>query len=274
MSDINLKIKNILCEYDIIKSQRIKNCGRWFNKQIAKNGPILPVKYLCMKWQCRVCRNKLIEDMQTKHFLKNSEFLKNSGRLLHIKLKTNKFKNTDEMLFFANFKKTIAQLKDTRGWEKIKLITNGVYHYDTSEVRFTDKEYQIWYEIFYAIKNIKTDIFLTKDLIHEYLNKISKKSRLNVFTGNEPQVKYFIEKEIINKFNQNRNKAIDLRTSVKGTLENLESEFYLTAISPTTSLRSFEFLKNKKLNEIGKVIIAINYMKRKSRQGRIWNMDN
>ena len=67
-TEINKLIKQTLIEREIIKSKRIIYCGRWFNKKNKNSKINLPVIFHCKKWECRVCRNVLIDELSNKHF--------------------------------------------------------------------------------------------------------------------------------------------------------------------------------------------------------------
>ena len=116
----DLKIKNILVGNGIINNSRIAMCGKWFNKKHKKN----KTRFFCMNWECRMCRRKLIEKINTTHSSHNQKFLNKGGTLLLLTLTVPNFTYHKKNNIFTKFKNSLSLLKESRGWDKIKDLTN------------------------------------------------------------------------------------------------------------------------------------------------------
>ena len=128
LTEEDLHLKNLLVQEGIIDNPRVKRCGNnWFNRK--SEGPWgvkhLPIQYYCMRWECRFCRRKLIDIQRKHHYKYQMEFIKNGGQVLLFTL-TVPHKIKDKLSsIYKRFKGSLALLKESRGWEKIKNITKS-----------------------------------------------------------------------------------------------------------------------------------------------------
>ena len=211
-----------------------------------------------------------------QHILHNNMFINKGGKLILIYLKIPDFIFNHDVDNYKKFKRALALLKESRGWKKLKDFTNAQFHYDNIELLFKNNKYQIIDNIVYG--TMKEDVLLDyiEEIVSEYWTRCSKRIGLSIIPKNSVQVAYAIEKNsVINNnfkiFNNNLfEKSFELKRKTIGSLEYLEDQFIKIDSQPETSLVSFEYIKNKKLKEIGNIIKNINTMTRKSRQGRIW----
>ena len=272
----NKIIKQTLIEKEIIKSKRIIYCGKWFNKKTKNSKIPHPLIFHCKKWECRVCRNELINELTNKHMHINSKYLNKGWNLVTISLNisTNNRLKFEEV--FRLFKKSIRLLKDSRGWLKIKRLLNIRYHYDNTEVFFINNEYKFYNNITNGAKVINIENKLIEDVILSYWTKIARKTGLIISHSNSLQ--------IYNYYNTPKNKTdphaalinfkeknIYERTKIEGSLENLEKRFWELTNSPPTNLKTIKYLTKKELEELGNVIRNIYSLNKIFRRGRIWH---
>ena len=274
----DMKIKNILVHYGIIENPRVILCGRWFNKynNSTKFKRIIPQRHFCMRWECRMCRRVLVEKLNNKHKVHNKTFYNQGGKLLLITLKIPHGFNDISNEFYKYFKRSITHFKESRGWEKIKNIAEGNFHYDNITVLYINEQYHIYNDVVYGLFNK----IISKNTIENILTDYWKKS-LSVM-GFQKTIRNTLCTSWIQKINKNDindktslsniffMKDIDLNSEIDGTLENFEINFSKLINQTKTNLKSIEYLKEKQLQQFGNVIKNINTMLKKSKRGRIW----
>lgn len=278
----DLIIKNTLIENGIIKNNRIKMCGQWVNRINKKD---LRVKnnvkrYFCMKWECRLCRRKLIKIMISKHFVYNNNFLSSGGKIILITLTVPNFIYNQDNDIYTKFRNSLSFLKESRGWEKLKNITHGQFHYDNIELTFTNNEYQLYDHIIYGVMNNNIEINLLIKILYDYWSKSVKRNELKIMSIRSVNIAYaeVNESGSMTDFKYPSinfgDKSFELRNKIQGSLENLEYEYMKICRQPTTFLKSLEYTKHKRLKDMGIIIKNINTMLKNSRHGRIWENIN
>jgi len=274
----DLNIKNTLVDNGIINNIRIRMCGQWTNITNKKELNIKKnyTRYFCKKWECRFCRRKLIKRMISNHIKYQKNFLSNGGKIILITLTIPNFIYNQDIDFHAKFKKSISILKESRGWEKLKNLTNGQFHYDNIELTFTNNEYQLFDHIIYGVMNDNIEISILNNILYDYWSKSIKRNGLKFVSIKSVNVAYTEDSEnrsmIDFKFPSINfgDKTFELRNKISGSLENYEYEYMKIYRQPTTLLKSLEYTKYKRLKDIGIVIKNINTMLKNSRHGRIW----
>ncbi len=275
-TEINKIIKQTLIEREIINSKRIIYCGRWFNKINKNSKTPQPVIFYCNKWECRVCRNILIDDLSNKHLQINSKCLNKGWNLVSISLNISTKNGFKFEEVFRLFKNSIRLLKDSRGWLKIKKLLNIRYHYDSTEVFFINNEYKFYNNIINGTKEINIENKIIEDIILSYWSKIARKTGLIISPSNSLQIYNYYNNQK-NKKDSNaalinfKEKNISERTKIEGSLENLEKRFWELTNSPPTNLKTIKYLTKKELEELGNVIQNIYLLNKIFRRGRIWH---
>ena len=274
----DLKIKNALVETGILKNNRIAMCGKWFKRKIINNSNAKKkqTRYFCLKWGCRMCRRKLIDNIISKHTSNNNSFVNSGGKILVINLKVPNFTYSIDNDIYAKFKNALTILKESRGWEKIKYLTKGQFHYDNIELTYSANEFQLINNIIYGVTYKNIDLNKINNILYDYWSHSLKRIGINYLSVKSAYAQY-IEKISIDYTDRYNKKStnysdtsFELRNEIEGTLENLEFNYMKILTQPTTSLKAVEYTKQRKLKEIGVVITNINSMLRKSRHGRIW----
>ena len=276
-SEKDLIIKNILVENEVIENIRVAKCGQWFNKinKYSKNKKKLPIRFFCMRWDCRMCRRILLFKLKKKHEVHNNTFAKKGGKIILIKLMIPHSNQYIKNNSYTNLKRSIVNLKESRGWNKIKELTHAHFHFDNLEIRFIDNEFHMCSFINYGIYNNKITLYTIEELLSHYwrkstelmgFSKTSVKSvKLTWLTNHNHQLNKEKEYESINFCND-----MELRDKMPGTLENLELLYLKVKNQTNTNLNSFNYIKKKELNNIGTIIKDLNAMQLHSKRGRIW----
>ena len=63
------EIRDVLVQESVIDNHRVVRCGQFINTE-RHNTPTKPIRShptFCMRYQCRVCRRKLIDRQRKKH---------------------------------------------------------------------------------------------------------------------------------------------------------------------------------------------------------------
>jgi len=214
--------------------------------------------------------------MNTKHRLHNDTLISRGGKIILINLTIPQIINEIDKKFYKSFKNSIVQLKESRGWEKIKNITNGQYHFDNLEIKFIDKGYHINNYINYGILNNNVSLKLIENILIEYWRKsirlmgYTTTAQKNVFLSwlDSENIKTITEQGI--QYSYNFYKDIDVKSDTSGTIENMEQRLNNLIKQKQTKIKSIEYIKQKKIKQIGNVIKNINSIQICSKRGRIW----
>ena len=158
-------IKKSLIDNEIIISKRIILCGKWFNKISKTSKTSTPIIFYCKKWECRICRNKLLYEISKKRSKINSKLLYRGGNLIMISFYSFTRKNEIAENIFSKFKHCLRLLKESRCWVKLKKILDCKYHYENTDVLYKDNEYKFYNNIIYGSLANKIDIKLIEELI-------------------------------------------------------------------------------------------------------------
>ena len=277
LTDEDLQIKNLLVQEGIIDNPRVERCGKWFNRKSEewRGGKNLPHQYYCMRWECRFCRRKLIDIQMKHHYSYNMEFIKNRGQVLLFTL-TVPHKIKDKLSsIYKRFKRSLVLLKESRGWEKIKNITNGKYHYDNIELTYGTKGYHLHDHISYGIMNTDVSLSTIENILFDHWSintlkmkfmKISRKG-INVSKTLDDKTGSMMDNKIPSI--TYGDKSIEQNDEIKGTHEYWERN-YKKVWERNYNMKN----RKEKLREIGKNITDFNTTFRKSKRGRIWTMND
>ena len=254
----DIQIRDLLIENHIIDNPRILRCGKSSNKRFEGGFGYIynPYFTFCGRWECRVCRSKLIEKQRKHHFRNNIEFINlRKGKILLLTL-TVPHRIQDSFSFiYKRFKRSLSEMKGGWGWKKLKKITSCEFHYDTLELTHTDNGNHLHNHITYGVLNPDVSNKTIKDILFDtwsyYTSKIGfrKLSKKGIdVTEISPNGSHS---------GSRGDKTVEELTEIKGTLEWWEKE-YLNTFPKKTS------------QEIGNQIMNINRTFRCSRRGRIW----
>jgi len=253
----DIQIRDLLIENHIIDNSRILRCGNWSNKEgyFKPNQYFKPYITFCGRWECRVCRSKLIEKQRKHHFSNNIEFINfRKGKILLLTL-TVPHRIQDSFSFiYKRFKRSLSEMKGGWGWKKLKKITSCEFHYDTLEIPITDNGYHPHNHITYGVLNPDVSNKTIKDILFDTWSYYTSKMGFRKLSKKGIDV----TETLYGSHSGSRgDKTIEELTKEKGTLEYWEKE-YLNTFPKKTS------------QEIGNQIMNINRTFRCSRRGRIW----
>ena len=255
---VDIHIRNLLIENHILDNPRIVRCGNMSNKVYEGSWGLRYQPYItfCGRWECRVCRSKLIEKQRKHHFRNNIEFINfRKGKILLLTLTIPHCIQDSFSFIYKRFKRSLSEMKSGWGWKKLKKITSCEFHYDTLELTHSDNGNHLHNHITYGVLNPDVSNKTIKDILFDtwsfYTSKIGFKK---------------LSKEGIHVTEISPNgshsgsrgdKTVEELTKEKGTLEYWEKEYLNT-------------FPNKTSQEIGKEIMKINRTFKGSRRGRIW----
>lgn len=257
----DIHIRDLLIENHIIDNPRVVRCGKTSNKRFEGHWGLKYKPYItfCGRWECRVCRSKLIEKQRKHHFSNNIEFINlRRGKILLLTL-TVPHRIQDSFSFiYERFKRSLSEMKGGWGWKKLKKITSCEFHYDNLEITHTDNGKHLHNHITYGVLNPDVSNKTIKDILFDTwsyytskmgFRKLSKKGIdvSDTFRGGHS--------------GSRGDKTVEELTKIKGTLEYWEKEYLNT-------------FPNKTSKRIGKEIMNINRTFKGSRRGRIWKNKN
>ena len=105
-----------------------------------------PIKRFCGRHNCRVCRNRHIQDDLTNHFVENTLHRDRGGYFFQITLTVPHSTNESFSEIYPKFIKSISNFKKgpkSKGWRKVQELTECQYHTDNIECHQTDNGYHI-----------------------------------------------------------------------------------------------------------------------------------
>ena len=253
----DIQIRDLLIENHIIDNPRIVRCGNTSNKIFEGSWGLRYQPYItfCGRWECRVCRSKLIEKQRKHHFSNNIEFINlRKGKILLLTL-TVPHRIQDSFSFiYKRFKRSLSEMKGGWGWKKLKKITSCEFHYDTLELTHTDNGNHLHNHITYGVLNNDVSNKTIKDILFDTWSYYTSKMGFKKLSKKGIHV----TETLYGSHSGSRgDKTIEELTKIKGTLEWWEKE-YLNTFPKKTS------------QEIGKEIMNINRTFKGSRRGRIW----
>ena len=165
----NEEIRNTLIENGIITHPRTKICGNWVNLPPQRGSDFKrPIKINCGRYECRFCRETIIGNLQTSHFIQNKIHHEKNGTILLMTLTIPHRKHESFEDLYSRFKKSLQEMKKGRGWKRIKRETDYEYHYDTLEHHETSNGHHLHIHITFGcnetnldLKKIKKDLYKT-----------------------------------------------------------------------------------------------------------------
>ncbi len=256
-SPVDIQIRDLLIENHIIDNPRILRCGNWSNKEgyFKPNQYFKPYITFCGRWECRVCRSKLIEKQRKHHFRNNIEFINlRKGKILLLTLTIPHTIKDSFSSIYERFKGSLSQMKGGWGWKKLKKITSCEFHYDTLELTHTDNGKHLHNHITYGVLNPDVSNKTIKDILFDTWSYYTSKMGFRKLSKKGIHV----TETLYGSHSGSRgDKTVEELTKEKGTLEYWEKE-YLNTFPKKTS------------QEIGKEIMKINRTFKGSRRGRIW----
>ena len=277
LTEEDLQIRDLLVKDGIIDIPRVKRCGNWFNRKKEGRWGVkhLPHQYYCMRWECRFCRRKLIDIQRKHHYSYNMEFIKKGGQVLLLTLTVPHNIKDKLSSIYTRFKRSLVLLKESRGWEKIKSITNGQYHYDSIELTYGDKGYHLHDHISYGIMNPDVTLSTIEDNLFDHWLVNTQKMNFKKITRKGINVSRTLDDkngsmtDIKIPSITYGDKSIEQNEEIKGTHEYWERN-YKKVWGRNYNMKN----RKEKLKEIGKNITDINTTFRKSKRGRIWTMND
>ena len=123
------EIRDLLIQESIIDDHRVVRCGHFSNYERYK-----PYPTFCKRYQCRVCRRKLIDTQRKKHYSNNIQFINTNGSILMFTLTVSHTVKDTLSSIHERFMKSISNMKHSRSWKKIKEMTNYKFHYNNYEL--------------------------------------------------------------------------------------------------------------------------------------------
>ena len=263
-SPVDIQIRDLLIENHIIDNPRILRCGKSSNKVYEGSWGLRYQPYItfCGRWECRVCRSKLIEKQRKHHFRNNIEFINlRKGKILLLTL-TVPHRIQDSFSFiYKRFKRSLSEMKGGWGWKKLKKITSCEFHYDTLELTHTDNGKHLHNHITYGVLNPDVSNKTIKDILFDTWSYYTSKMGFRKLSKKGIDV----SDTFLGSHSGSRgDKTIEELTKEKGTLEWWEKNYMNIWTHPKTQFRE------KRLQEIGKEIMNINRTFKGSRRGRIW----
>ena len=256
-SPVDIQIRDLLIENHIIDNPRIVRCGKSSNKRFEGGFGYIynPYFTFCGRWECRVCRSKLIEKQRKHHFRNNIEFINfRKGKILLLTL-TVPHRIQDSFSFiYKRFKRSLSEMKGGWGWKKLKKMTSCEFHYDNLEITHTDNGKHLHNHITYGVLNPDVSNKTIKDILFDTWSYYTSKMGFRKLSKKGIDV----SDTFLGSHSGSRgDKTVEELTEIKGTLEWWEKE-YLNTFPKNTS------------QEIGNQIMKINRTFKGSRRGRIW----
>ena len=123
------EIRDLLIQESIIDDHRVVRCGHFSNYERYK-----PYPTFCKRYQCRVCRRKLIDTQRKKHYSNNIEFINRDGTVIMLTLTVPHTVKDKLSSLHDRFQKSLSNMKHSRSWRKIKDLTNCQFHYNNIEL--------------------------------------------------------------------------------------------------------------------------------------------
>ena len=253
------EIRNLLIQEVIIVDHRVIRCGNWSNKEgyIKPKQFHKPYQTFCNRYECRFCRRKLLDKQRKKHYSNNIQFINRNGQVLLFTLTVPHSIKDKLSTLYESFQRSISNMKHSRGWRKIKDLTNGQFHYNRHELTNGKNGYHLHNHIIYGIMN---DVSLST--IEDILFDTWSKETLKMGFGKVSRkcIKVSIPHSLTYG-----DKSIEELSEIEGTLEYLERKFKKTYEHPSSQFRT------RKLKEIGNEIKTIKTtFWKKLKRGRIW----
>ena len=130
------EIRDLLIKESIIQDPRVIRCGKWSNKEgyFKQNQYHKPYPTFCGKYECRVCRRKLINTQRKKHYSNNIQLINTNGSILMFTLTVPHTVKDKLSSLYERFQKSISKMKHSRSWRKIKDLTDCQFHYNNIEL--------------------------------------------------------------------------------------------------------------------------------------------
>ena len=260
----DIQIRDLLIENHIIDNSRIVRCGNTSNKIFEGHWGLRYEPYItfCGRWECRVCRSKLIEKQRKHHFSNNIEFINlRKGKILLLTLTIPHCIQDSFSSIYERFKRSLSQMKGGWGWKKLKKITSCEFHYDNLEITHTDNGKHLHNHITYGVLNHDVSNKTIKDILFDTWSYYTSKMGFRKLSKKGIHV----TETLYGSHSGSRgDKTIEELTKEKGTLEWWEKNYMNIWTHPKTQFRE------KRLQEIGKEIMNINRTFKGSRRGRIW----
>ena len=261
------EIRDLLIQESVIDNRRVVRCGQFINTE-RHNTPTKPVRShptFCMRYQCRVCRRKLIDTQRKKHYSNNKEFVDGGGSILMLTLPVPHYKEETLPSIHERFMKSMNYLKrESYGWKKIKKITNQIFNYNSIELTEKDNGYHLHNHLIIGIKNNDVSLSTIENILFETWSKITNKFGFDKVSRKCINVTD-VTKTIGGHSDSSGDKSIEQLSETPGTLEWWERKFKETYEHPSSQFRK------KKLKEIGNEIKTINTtFWGRLKRGRIW----
>ena len=278
----DIQIRNLLIEKNIIDHPRIIRCGKgWKNKKEGQNGwknmihpkglpelnsnsqhgRNLSLRYFCGYQKCRPCRRKLNEIKQKHHFNYNIEMFKRGGTIFLFTLTVPHTIHDSLSSLYQGLKKSLAKLKDSWFWKKLRRDTGNEYHFDNIEITYGEKGFHPHDHITYGVHNPHITTEEIEDgLFKEWFKSTSK----NGFKELSRKGFDVIETSLGNHSGSTDIKSIEDSSNTVGSLEYFEREYWKGHTDP--DYQDSEMT----LDEMGEKIIEIHKTFSKTRNGRVW----
>ena len=259
------EIRDLLIQESVIDNRRVVRCGQFINTE-RHNTPTKPVRShptFCMRYQCRVCRRKLIDTQRKKHYSNNIEFINRNGQVLLFTLTIHHTIKDKLSSLYDDFQKSIGNLKRSRGWKKIKGITNYQFHYNSIELTERNNGYHLHNHMTVGVMN-DVSLSTVEDILFDSWSKETSKIGLGKISRKWINVRD-VTKTVGGHSGSSGDKSIEQLSETPGTLEWWERKYKETYEHPSSQFRK------KKLKEIGNEIKTINTtFWGKLKRGRIW----
>ena len=259
------EIRDLLIKESIIQDPRVIRCGKWSNKEgfVRPNQYHKPYITFCGKYECRVCRRKLINTQRKKHYSNNIEFINRNGQVLLFTLTIHHTVKDKLSSLYDGFQKSIGNLKRSRGWKKIKGITNYQFHYNSIELTERNNGYHLHNHMTVGVMN-DVSLSTVEDILFDSWSKETSKIGLGKVSRKWINVTD-VTKTAGGHSESSGDKSIEQLSETPGTLEWWERKYKETYEHPSSQFRT------KKLKEIGNEIKTINTtFWGKLKRGRIW----
>jgi hypothetical protein len=256
-SPVDIQIRDLLIENHILDNPRIVRCGKSSNKVYEGSWGLRYKPYItfCGRWECRVCRSKLIEKQRKHHFSNNIDFISlREGKILLLTLTVPHCIQESLSFIYSRFKSSLSLMKGGWGWKKLKKMTSCEFHYDTLEITHTDNGKHLHNHITYGVLNPDVSNKTIKDILFDTWSYYTSKMGFRKLSKKGIDV---TDTFLGSHSGSRGDKTVEELTKIKGTLEYWEKE-YLNSFPNKTSLI------------IGDQIMNINRTFKGSRRGRIW----
>ena len=216
----NEEIRDTLLSRNVLTDPRIKTCGNWINPE---SYPPTPRQIYCGKYNCRVCRDKSIQETLTNHFIQNTIHKDRGGHFLQMTLTVPHSKQEKFSDLYRRFIKSLQDMKRSRGWRKIQEMTGYQYHYDNIETHQTPNGYHIHDHITFCIMDNTTP---PKTIQKELFNTWNYHTRKNGFKSVSRKGVSVYLTEFTNHSGSMEIKSIEEQTDKYGTTEYWENELH------------------------------------------------